>query len=110
MDEKMRAEKEQLTRAVARLNSTLLGVMLGVMLAVGIFVATNWLVIKGGPVNASGREQIGPHLSLLGQFLIGYRVTFVGSIIGAVYFFVIGTIIGSVIGWLYNKLVDLRGL
>jgi hypothetical protein len=103
-----RTEEEQLSRAVLKLNTTMLGMMLGVLFALAIFIATNWLVIKGGPVNEAGEEIIGPHLQLLGQFFIGYRVTFLGSLIGAAWGFAVGTIIGSVLGWIYNKLVDLR--
>ena len=44
------------------------------ILALGLFIATNWLVIKGG-------ERVGPHLQLLSQYFIGYRVTFLGSFI-----------------------------
>jgi len=41
----------------------------------GVFVATNWLLVKGG-------RPVGPHLALLSQFFLGYRVTFAGSLIG----------------------------
>ena len=63
-----------------RLNAALHGVVTGLLLGLGIFVATNWLVLKGGPV-------VGPHLALLGQFFIGYRVTLLGSLIGFAYGF-----------------------
>ena len=126
MADNVRSEEEQLSRAVVRLNSTVLGLMLGILFALAIFIATNWLVLKGGPVNNQGeevigrvpimsekkdmpKEVIGPHLRLLANFFIGYRVTFVGSLIGAVWAFAVGTITGSVIGWIYNKLVDIRG-
>jgi hypothetical protein len=66
--------------------------------AVGLFVATNVLVIKGG-------QNVGAHLNLLGQYLPGYQVTFLGSIIGFVYMFVLGYILGRLIGTVYNKLV-----
>ena len=66
-----------------RLNATVQGVVVGLIAGLGIFIATNWLIIKGGPV-------VGPHLALLGQFFIGYRVTFVGSLIGFAYGFVLG--------------------
>jgi hypothetical protein len=64
----------------------------------GLFIATNILVIKGGPV-------VGPHLSLLASYLPGYRVTFAGSLIGFLYGTVIGYCAGRLIGSLYNKLV-----
>jgi hypothetical protein len=86
---------------MVRLNATVQGIVTGLMIGVGIFVATNWLVLKGGAV-------VGPHLALLGQFFIGYRVTFAGSLIGAAYGFVCGIIVGGLVATLYNWLVSLR--
>jgi tetrahydromethanopterin S-methyltransferase subunit G len=93
--------EELLRRAVLRLNGTVLGLVFGIILGLLIFVATNWLVIKGGPV-------VGPHLSLLSQFFIGYSVTFLGSLIGMAYGLVTGFLIGFFIGWLYNRVVAFR--
>lgn len=84
-----------------RLNATIQGIAAGTVMGLGLFVATNWLVLKGGPV-------VGPNLALLGQFLIGYRVTFLGSLIGLVYGFVLGFIIGYAVAFIYNKLVEIR--
>ena len=89
-----------LTR-VMRLNAGVQGVVTGLLAGLALFVATNWLVIKGGPV-------VGPHLALLGQFFIGYRVTFIGSLIGFTYAFVLGFGVGYVVARMYNWLVDLR--
>ena len=100
-------ELEELFCATVRLNSQALGLILGLVFGAGLFVATNWLLIKGGPVDAQGRQIIGPHLGLLGQFLIGYRVSFVGSLIGLVYGLVLGSITGSLIAWVYNKVARL---
>jgi hypothetical protein len=93
-------EEIVLTRII-RLNATVQGVVTGLMAALGIFVTTNWLVLKGG-------EVVGPHLALLGQFFIGYRVTFGGSLIGAAYGFVCGFVVGGLVAKLYNGLVHLR--
>ena len=91
-------EEELLTRAVLRLNAHVLGFVLGILFSLGIFVATNWLVIKSGDV-------VGPHLSLLSQYFIGYSVSFVGSLIGMLYAFVLGYISGLIIAWVYNQIV-----
>lgn len=96
-----KAEEQAIKRAVVRLNGHVLGFVLGTIAALIIFVATNWLVLKGGGV-------VGPHLGLLDNFFIGYSVTFVGSIVGAVYGLVIGYIGGLLIGWIYNAIVFLR--
>jgi hypothetical protein len=90
-----------LASAILRLSGTILGLVLGTVFALIIFVATNILVIKGGPV-------VGPHLSLLGQYFIGYTVTFVGSLIGSVYAFAMGFVSGVVIARVYNAVVLLR--
>ena len=94
-------EEELLEHAVLRLNGSILGIVLGVVAGLVIFIATNWLVIKGG-------SNVGSHLSLLSQFFIGYSVTFVGSLIGMLYGFAVGFIIGFLISWIYNQIVRLR--
>ena len=102
-------EEVQLAKALLRLNSKMLGLLLGVLFGLVIFVATNWLVLKGGHINDQGEYVVGPNLQLLSQFFIGYRVSFFGSIIGFFYGFAFGTIVGSAIGLIYNKITDLRG-
>ena len=93
--------EEKLFSGVLLLNARVVGLTLGVVFGLGIFVATNWLVIKGG-------ERVGPHLILLSQYFIGYKVTFLGSLIGAAYGFTLGTICGALMGWVYNKIVAFR--
>jgi len=93
--------EEKLFSGVLLLNAKVVGMALGVILGLGIFVATNWLVIKGG-------ERVGPHLILLSQYFIGYKVTFLGSLIGAAYGFTLGTICGGLIGWIYNRIAAFR--
>jgi hypothetical protein len=96
------AREEQLIKqAVLRLNGNVLGFVIGTIFALGVFLATNWLVLKGG-------EVVGPHMQLLDQFYWGYSVTFVGSFIGAAYAFVTGYVVGLLIGWIYNAVVFLR--
>ena len=95
-------------KALLRLDTKLLGFVIGVLFALIVFVATNWLVLMGGHVNAEGELVVGPHLALLGQFFIGYKVTFVGSIIGALYAFAVGSIVGAGIAGIYNTLSSLR--
>jgi hypothetical protein len=87
---------------VMRLNAMVHGVVFGLLVGSGIFIATNWLILKGG-------EVVGPHLGLLGQFFIGYKVTFAGSLIGFGYGFISGFLIGYLVALMYNWLVDYRG-
>jgi len=99
MDEKT-LEKIVLTRLL-RLNATVQGFVTGIVAGLVVFIATNWLVLKGGYV-------VGPHLSLLSQFFIGYRVSFVGSCIGFAYGFVAGFFLGYFVARMYNWIADLR--
>ena len=94
-------EEELIKHAVVRLNGNVLGFVIGSVFALLIFVATNWLVLKGG-------EVVGPHMQLLDQFYWGYSVTFVGSFVGAAYAFVTGYLTGLFIGLIYNGVLFLR--
>ena len=101
-------EEEKIFTGILRLNAKVMGLILGLLMGLAIFIATNWLVIKGGHVTESGEYVVGPHLQLLGQYFIGYSVSFTGSIIGFAYGFAIGTLGGALIGWIYNRIVDFR--
>lgn len=98
MDKKI--EKAILTRLLY-LNSALVGVVTGLVFGLGVFAATNFLILKGGDV-------VGPHLALLSQYFIGYSVTFVGSLIGLGYGFLSGFVIGYLVARLYNWFARLR--
>ena len=100
-NEEYKIDEERLFRGVLRLNAKILGLALGLLSGLAIFIATNWLVIKGG-------HPVGPHLQLLSQYFIGYRVSFVGSLIGFAYGFSLGTLAGALLAWIYNKIVAFR--
>jgi len=99
-EEEKAIEAIVLTRLM-RMNATANGIVLGIVFGLIIFIATIWLVIKGGPV-------VGPNLALLGHFFIGYDVTGIGSLVGLVYGFITGFIIGYFVSIIYNWVVDLR--
>jgi hypothetical protein len=84
---------------ILRLDAVPQAISTGVLLGVGIFLATNWLVLKGGSV-------VGPNLALLAQFCPGYRVTFVGSLIGFAYGLLSGAVAGFTVSRFYNYLVE----
>ncbi len=98
---------EKIFGGVFRLNTGIMGIALGLLFGLVIFIATNWLVIVGH-IASSDNSEVGPHLKLLGEFFIGYRVSFGGSFVGFAYGFVLGTLSGSLIAWIYNKIVDFR--
>jgi hypothetical protein len=88
-------EVRALKKTLARANEQGWGIALGLMGGLGLLLATVVLVIKGGP-------NPGPHLSLLGVYFPGYRVTWVGAFIGFVYAFVGGYAVGRTIATIYN--------
>ena len=97
-DDRGRTAADEAVRVrVMQLDAIAQAIGTGVIAALGVFVATNWLVLKGGPV-------VGPNLALLAQFLPGYRVTFVGSLIGALWAFLYAAVAGYVVSRVYNGL------
>jgi protoporphyrinogen oxidase len=68
---------EIIDAAFARLDPLALGVAIGVVLGMGIFLATAVLLLKGGRV-------VGPTLSLVSNYLIGFEVSWAGAFIGLI--------------------------
>ena len=87
--------------AVARLRAGILAIVCGLLAGTGLFLATVWLVLRGG-------ETVGPHLGLLRYYLPGYSVTWSGALLGFFYGVLLGVVVGGLIGWIYNRVVDLR--
>ncbi len=88
--------EELIIQSLAKLDGKALGIAIGMLFGLGVFAATNILILKGG-------EVLGPNLALLGQFFIGYEVSFTGSLIGMAY----GIISGFVIGWMIAMIRNL---
>jgi len=107
MEQEAKLEDVVRTRLL-RLNATVQAIVVGILAGLAIFIATNWLILKGGHIGPQGERVIGPHLSLLSQFFIGYRVTFLGSLIGLAYGFISGFLVGYFVARVYNFVVDLR--
>ena len=57
--------EEKLFSGVLIFNGKILGLILGLLFGSMIFIATNWLVIKGGHVDVQGKYVVGPNLQLL---------------------------------------------
>ena len=87
-------------QSFARLDRIALGVAFGVIVGLAVFSATVVLLFKGG-------DQVGPNLSLLGQYFIGYRVTWGGSFVGLVYGFASGFVLGWLAAFLRNLVLDI---
>lgn len=91
-------ERQAVRRAFQRVSEQGWGLAIGVLAALGLFLATAILVVKGGP-------DPGPHLGLLSVYFPGYSVSWAGAFVGAGYAFFIGYGFGRTIGTLYNRLV-----
>ena len=89
-------ERELVVAAIVRLRARILALVLGGLTGTGLFVATAWLIVRGG-INR------GEHLKLLGNYFPGYSVTWPGAFIGAFY----GALVGACVGWamarIYNR-------
>jgi hypothetical protein len=89
-----------IVQSLARLDGNALGLAIGLLSGLVVFLATNFLLFKGG-------EEVGPNLALLGQFFIGYEVSISGGLIGAVYGMMAGFVIGWLIAFLRNFVVTI---
>ncbi|MDX1643172.1 MAG: NAD(P)/FAD-dependent oxidoreductase [Thermoanaerobaculia bacterium] len=90
---------EELVESVfARYDRVALGVAIGSVTALTIFAATAVLLLRGG-------EPLGPTLSLLGNYLFGFQVSWRGALLGAFEGGLIGFGVGFVMAGLINLLV-----
>jgi len=82
----------------AKLDRFAFGTALGLAAGIILFVATLWLVLKGG-------DEVGPNLVLLSHYFPGYRVSAVGSLVGLAYGFLSGFLVGWVAALVRNASV-----
>jgi hypothetical protein len=68
--------EEILRKAFSRYDPVALGAATAVVAAVGLFVATAFLLLRGG-------EPRGPTLSLLGHYLLGFEISWSGAFLGS---------------------------
>ena len=81
--------------AFARYDPVALGVAVGTILGVGLFLATALLLLRGG-------DPLGPNLALLGQYIVGFEVTWGGAVLGMVE----AGLGGFVFGWLLARTIN----
>ncbi len=91
------SDEELVAKAYARLSAISAALVLGFVCGATLFVATVWLVVKGGP-------DPGPHLGLLSQYFPGYTVTAAGAFLGFAYAFIVGAAAGFLLTLIYNRL------
>jgi len=94
-------ERALLEAAIVRLRVRVMALAFAMVGGLGLFVATAWLVLRGGTV-------VGPHLGLLANYLPGYTVTWTGAIVGLAYGALLGAAAGGATAWVYNR-VAARG-
>jgi len=89
--------------AFARYDQIALGSAVGLVSAGLVFLATAVLLIRGG-------DPLGPTLSLLGQYLLGYQVSWAGAFVGATEAGLGGFLFGYVLAQLINMIVSFAEL
>ena len=95
-----------LREAFARYDAVALGFALAIPAAIGLFIVTAILLIKGGPA-------VGANLSLLSNYFIGFTVSWTGAFIGMVetgllgfgFGWVMARLINAVVGWQERSLI-----
>ncbi len=90
-----KTHEEILAPALARMDKLAFAVSVGTASGLLIFLATLWLVLKGGDV-------VGPNLRLLENYFFGYTVTVKGAFLAFAYAFLWGFLLGWLIAYLRN--------
>jgi len=83
------------------LSGRALGTGLGLVAALQLFITSNWLVLRGTAPYSS-------NAALLGQYLPGYSVSFVGSLIGALELFALTYLGALLLSGVYNRITRAR--
>ena len=78
-----------------------LGIGLGTLMALQLLLTTNWLVARGTASESN-------NAALLSQYLLGYTVSFSGSIVGALELFAVAFVASHVLAGIYNTVTRLR--
>ena len=86
---------EVIAAAFAKLDPLALGAAVGAVTGLGLFLAAMVLLIKAGP-------KVGATLSLLGQYLLGFEVTWSGAFIGLIEGGAVGFLLGNFLARLRN--------
>lgn len=92
-----RRRREAIRVSFTRLHVMAFGAGVGAVAGLGLATATAWLVAKGSAV-----DDVGAHLSVLGNVLPGYAVTWPGAAIGLFWGAVLGFGAGVAVAWIRN--------
>lgn len=91
-----RSDVAGLRTALVRLNALTLALVFGALAGAGIFLATLFLVIKGGP-------NMGATLGLLVHYLPGYTVSLGGAFLGLMWGVVLGAALAFGPAWIFYR-------
>ncbi len=78
-----------------------MAIVFAILAGTGLAVATVWLLIRGGP-------NVGQHLGLLGNYFLGYSVSWAGAVIGFLWAAAVGALLGWLTAWVYNWVAGRR--
>lgn len=92
--------EELVVRAFARYDSIALGAAISAVAGTGLFVATVALLLRGG-------DPVGPTLSLLGNYLLGFQVSWGGAVLGFFEAAAVGFLFGFGLARTINLVVGL---
>jgi hypothetical protein len=93
------ASDQMLEPPTLLLSGNSFGIAIGLLAALQLLAATLWLVVRGTGDNS-------PHAALLGQYLPGYEVNFVGALYGSAELFLFVYVAAQVFSWVYNKVAS----
>ncbi len=96
-----RPTAEGLRPPVLLMKGPVLGVGLGVLAALQLVLTTNWLVVRGTAAYSS-------NAALLGEYLPGYSVSTLGSVVGAAEVFVLAFLASMFVALIYNAIARRR--
>lgn len=96
-----RPASEGLRPPVLLMAGPALGVGLGVLAALQLLLTTNWLVVRGSAAYSR-------NAALLGEYLPGYSVSAVGSLVGAAEVFVLAFLASMFVALVYNAIARRR--
>jgi protoporphyrinogen oxidase len=91
-----KSEDKMIEVAFAKIDPLALGVAVGVVSGLGIFMASAILLLRSGPV-------VGPTLTLLGNYLFGFEVTWAGAVVGLFEGGLLGFAVGALAAGLRNR-------
>jgi hypothetical protein len=92
---------KEVAQAFARYDAVALGVAVGSVAGLVLFLSTLVLLLRGGRV-------LGPMLSLLGNYLVGYQVSWAGAALGLAEGFVGGFLFGYLVARAINAVTHME--